>query len=92
VCAAVAFFVVERYAPKASDQDFARADEQAAAAQAGDAPGIRHIRTWLLPDDETCFTLFEAPSADALRAAGDAAGLRFTRITEAIETSGGSTP
>lgn len=90
----MALFVVERYAPAVTDQhqDFARADRQAAAAQAAGSSAIRHIRTWLLPADETCFALFEAPSEEALRAAGNAAGLRFTRITEAIETSGGSPP
>jgi hypothetical protein len=88
----VALFVVERYAPAASDQDVARADQRAAAAQADGHPAIRYIRTWFLPADETCFTLFEAPSADALMAAGAAVGLRYTRITEAIETNGGTGP
>ncbi len=86
----MALFVVERYAPEASDQDVARADERAAAVHANGDPRIRHIRTWFLPADEICFTLFEAPSADALKAAGDAVGLRYTRITEAIETEGGT--
>ncbi|HZC73448.1 MAG TPA: nickel-binding protein [Jatrophihabitans sp.] len=88
----MALFVVERYAPAVTNQDFARADQQAAAARADGTSAIRHIRTWFLPADETCFALFEAPSEAALRAAGNAAGLRFTRITEAIETSGGSAP
>jgi hypothetical protein len=86
----VALYVVERYAPRAADQDAARADQRAAAAHAGGDPAIKHIRTWFLPEDETCFSLFEAPSADALRAAGDAAGVRYARITEAIETTGGA--
>jgi hypothetical protein len=85
----VALFVVERYAPVAQPQDDVRAEQRAADANVGGTPGIRHVRTWFLPADETCFSLFEAPSADALRAAGDAAGLRYARITEAIETSGG---
>lgn len=84
--------MVERYAPVEAGQDFARADERAAAAHAGNGAVIRHIRTWFLPADETCFSLFEAPSADVLKAAGDAVGLRYTRITEAIETSGGTAP
>lgn len=87
--AAVALFVVERYAPRAAYQEVAGADERA-AAHAGADTVITHVRTWFLPEDETCFSLFEAPSEQALRAAGNAAGLRFTRITEAIETSGGS--
>jgi hypothetical protein len=82
----MALFVVERYVPAASSPD-------AVLVGAWPAPlcpsaGIRHIRTWYLPEDETCFSLFEAPSAAALKAAGDAAGLRYSRITEAIETDG----
>lgn len=85
----MALFVVERYAPAGSNQDFALADGQATAAQAAADATIRHIRTWFLPADETCFSLFEAPSADVLRAAGEAAGLRYSRITEAVESTGG---
>jgi hypothetical protein len=87
----VAFFVVERYAPTAPTQDVAGADRRAALNSVADRR-IRHVRTWFLPADETCFSLFEAPSADAVKAAGDAVGLRYTRITEAIETSGGTAP
>jgi hypothetical protein len=90
VYATVALFVVERYPPRAAHQDVAGADERAAAAHAGADTVIKHIRTWFLSEDETSFSLFEAPSEQALRAAGNAARLRFTRITEAIETSGGS--
>ena len=75
----------ERYAAAATDQDVARADQEAAAVHAADG-AIRLIRTWYLPEDETCFSLFEAPSATALRAAGEAAGVRYARITAAVET------
>ena len=46
---------------------------------------VRYVRTTFLPDDDTLFHLFEAPSADALRVAGGRAALRFDRIVEAIE-------
>jgi hypothetical protein len=84
----VAFFVAERYVPSAPGADVngvVQLDRRAAATAAGP---IRHVRTWLLPADEICFSLFEAPSADLLRAAGIAIGLRYSRITEAVE--GGS--
>jgi Protein of unknown function (DUF4242) len=87
----VAFFVAERYVPSVpiADVDGAVRWDRRAAEVA--AEPVRHVRTWLLPADETCFSLFEAPSAESLRAAGDAIGLRYSRITEAVEGgSGGS--
>jgi hypothetical protein len=88
----VTFYMAERYMPS-TDGDAAGADVQGAvqcdrrAAAVALGP-IRHVRTWLLPADEICFSLFEAPSAELLRAAGHAVGLRYSRITEAVE--GGS--
>jgi hypothetical protein len=82
----MALFVVERYVPAPTSPDVLVGSWPAAVPPAG---GIRHVRTWYLPEDETCFSLFEAPSAAALKAAGDAAGVRYSRITEAIETDGG---
>lgn len=84
----MALFVVEQYVPASTNPDAV-----AGGMPVGTAPhagGIRHVRTWFLPADETCFSLFEAPSAAALKAAGDAAGVRYSRITEAIETDGGA--
>ena len=37
-----------------------------------------------VPEEETCFWLYQAPSADAVRAAMTAAGLRPERITKAV--------
>jgi Protein of unknown function (DUF4242) len=84
----VAYYVAERYVPASPAADVrgvVQSDRRAAAVA---TERIRHVRTWLLPADETCFSLFEAPSAELLRAAGDAIGLHYNRITEAVE--GGS--
>ena len=81
----MAFFVAERYVPSSPPTDVGgvvRLDRRAAA---GSATPIRHVRTWLLAADETCFSLFEAPSAELVRVAGSAVGLRYSRITEAVE-------
>ena len=79
----MALFVCERYAPATSARAVANEDERAASTSS-----IRHIRTWLLPADETCFSLFDAPSADAVKAAGAAVDVHYARITEAVETDG----
>jgi hypothetical protein len=83
----MALFVVERYVPATTNPD--ALGTLGWTGPATPSADIRHVRTWFLPEDETCFSLFEAPSAAALKAAGDAAGLRYSRITEAIETDGG---
>lgn len=41
---------------------------------------VRYVRTIFVPEDETCFYLYEAPSADAVLEAGRRGGLMFERI------------
>ncbi len=45
---------------------------------------MRFLRTIFVPEDETCFFLYRAASADAARRAVDRAGLAFERISEAL--------
>jgi hypothetical protein len=82
----MALYVAERYVPSSSADvgGLVRLDRSAAA---GSPVPIRHLRTWLLSADETSFSLFEAPSAELLRAAGLAVGLHYSRITEASEAA-----
>ena len=42
------------------------------------------MRAIFVPEDETCFFLYEAESADAVREATRLAGLSSVRITEAL--------
>jgi hypothetical protein len=42
------------------------------------------VRAIFVPEDETCFFLYEAGSADVVRAAAARAGLRSGRVTEAL--------
>lgn len=46
---------------------------------------VRYVRTTFLPDDETCFHLFEAPSPAVLSDAARRAALDHVRIVEAVE-------
>jgi hypothetical protein len=44
----------------------------------------RFLRAIFVPEDETCFYLYEAASAEAVREAAERAVLRFERIAEAV--------
>jgi hypothetical protein len=76
-------FLVERYLPGlASEQELASLVERDRAAAL--AVSARHLQTIYVPADETCFTLFEAPSADLLTAICDRFGLGYRRVCPAL--------
>jgi hypothetical protein len=50
--------------------------------------GVRLARSIFVPEDETCFLLFEAVDAESVQDALARAGLPFERITDAVSTSG----
>jgi Protein of unknown function (DUF4242) len=77
-------YFVESYLP-AQPRRLAEARARARrVAELGD--GVRYVRTTFLPEEETCFHLFEAPSSAALGEAARRAQLGHTRIVEALET------
>lgn len=45
---------------------------------------VRLVRSILVPEDETCFYLFQAQTGDAVRQVATRAGLRFERVVEAV--------
>ena len=52
---------------------------------------VRCLRGIFVPEDETCFLLYEAASAEAVQEAADLAGLQFEHVAEAVRTGGQST-
>ena len=48
---------------------------------------VRFLRTIFVPDDETCFLLFEASSAEAVRDAADLAALPYERVNAVAATT-----
>ena len=83
-------YLVEVYLPR-SRADEARAAGRRARAAAEELSRegvpIRYVRTTFLPDDETCFHLFEAASAEVVQEASRRAALGRARIVAAVEAS-----
>jgi hypothetical protein len=69
-------YLVERYVGAADV-------EAASASIALHAAGVSHLATTYVPEDETCFDLFLAPSRDVLRSALRRAAIAYERIGEA---------
>jgi hypothetical protein len=81
-------FLVETYVPRSSVDGGRRAAREvrsAAEALSREGTPVRYVRTTFLPDDETCFHLLDAASAEAVAELGRRAGLGRARIVAAIE-------
>jgi hypothetical protein len=83
-------YLLEAYMPRSQAQGARAAGRRARAAAdelSRQGVPIRYIRTTFLPDDETCFHLFEASSAEVVEQASRRAELGRARVVTAIETS-----
>ena len=83
-------YLIEEYVPRAQvDEARAAADRirKAAAALSRDGTPARHVRTTVVPDDETCFHVVEASSLQAVEEVSRRAALGHARIVPAIEAS-----
>jgi Nickel responsive protein SCO4226-like len=88
---AVAEFLVELYIPRtgsAAAKRGAAAARRAAEALTRDGTPVHFLRSIFLPEDETCFLLYEAATIGAVRKAARRARLRVERICAAAEGDG----
>ena len=76
-------FLVERYLPPAAVATLPASVARLASVCASSGLGVHYLQAAHLRDDDTCFCLFRAPSAEAVRLANAAANFPFDRITEA---------
>jgi hypothetical protein len=80
----VSEFIVEVYVPRTG----ALATAGVCRAAGEHSPPVRYLRAILVPEDETCYLLFDAASADDVRAVVTRAAVPFERICTAIESEG----
>ena len=86
----MAEFVVECYVSRADAGAVARGAERARLAAeelTREGTPVRYLRSIFVPEDETCFFMCEAVSADAVREAARRAALPFERVAEAVAGS-----
>lgn len=83
-------YLVETYMPRSHAQEARAAGRRARAAAeelSREGEPIRYLRTTFLPEDETCFHLFEAASPDAIEEVSRRAELGRARVVPAVEAS-----
>jgi hypothetical protein len=81
----MAEFLLEVYAtrtdPRAVDEAAHRA-RAAAESLASEGPRVRYVRSIFVPEDETCFYVYEADSVGTVREVARRAGLFVDRVVE----------
>lgn len=86
----MAEFLVELYVSRTDEAAVERDAERARLAAeelTREGTPVRYLRSIFVPEDETCFLLFEAGSAEAVREAAQRAALQFERIAETAAAS-----
>ena len=86
-------FVVEHYVARSGADRFRRDAEgarRAAEQLTAEGTPVTSLCSIFVPEDETCYVLYRASSADAVREAAQRAELQFERVAEAITQFGSS--
>jgi len=86
----VAEFVLELYVARtdvAAMNSAARRARLAADELTGEGMTVRYVRSIFVAEDEVCFLLFEAASAEAVRTAAGRAGLPCGQLAEVVAES-----
>jgi hypothetical protein len=80
-------YLVEVYVPRSGATDLREAVARArASAQQVSAEGmpVRYVRAIFVPEDETCFHVFEASTTEAVHAASERAAFPAQRIVQSV--------
>jgi uncharacterized protein DUF4242 len=84
-----------RYTVELCLPDAGCADVRQAAARARETAsteGVRFLRSIFVPEDDTCFLLYEGPSAESVRAAARRARFAPRRVDAALRLDEEETP
>jgi hypothetical protein len=82
-------YLVEVYVPRNGAPGVREASaraRQTAERLSGEGAAVRYVRAIFVPEDETCFHVFEAVSQGAVRVPSERAGFPAQRIVEAVGT------
>ena len=85
-------FLVELYVSRTDTLAVERGGERgrlAAEELTREGTPVRYLRSIFVPEDETCFHLYEAATADAVHEVARRAALRFERVAQAVTDSKG---
>lgn len=83
-------FLVERYLPGVSAEEVLAAANRAkvtTALMAKEGNAIRYLRSTYVPNEESCFCLFEGSSEELVKEANERAQIPFDRIAEAVHVA-----
>lgn len=75
-------FILETYTPRLSSSDLD--DLVGRAKRATTGTQVSHVRSYLVPEDEMCMHVFEAPSGAAVHDVAARAGLEIERIVQTV--------
>ena len=80
-------YLVERYWPGVTSElllEALKRGRQVIDEMSAEGPRIRDLSCTLIPGEEVVFSVYEGPSADAVRQLNQRAGIPASRIVEAI--------
>ena len=83
----MASFLVEVYESDPDGPGFTRAVDglrEAADVLSREGSRVRHVRSYVVPEDEMCFHVFEAGSVEDVARVSEIAGIEIGRIVETI--------
>jgi hypothetical protein len=84
-------FLVERYLPVTDLDELAAAVTRVGSACADSDAAVRYLHSTFVPAEDTCFCVFQAPSAQSVRAVNEAARFGLDRIVSAVGLDAGVT-
>jgi Protein of unknown function (DUF4242) len=81
-------YLAECLWPGVTEGELGKLDVQAQVAASGTGGEVRYLGSILMPDDEVVFFRFSAPSAGAVHAVAENAGIPYERIVESVPRPG----